>query len=93
VRRALLLLTTLYVCCCAAPPRQHPREIPNAQEGQVRLEDIPEDLLRKSIVVVLDCDMAISNDNNEIQLSKVPPKNGDGLGFLPKVRQSPASHV
>jgi molybdopterin converting factor small subunit len=58
---------------------------PRVQERQVRLEDFSEDVLHNSIVVVLDCDMAICNDNNEIQLSDVPPKNGDGLGFLPKV--------
>jgi hypothetical protein len=40
------------------------------------------------VVVVLDCDMAICNDPNEIKLDNVPPRSGDGVGFLPKVRSS-----
>jgi hypothetical protein len=42
-------------------------------------------VLRRSVVVVLDCDMAIVNDPNEFMLTETPPRNGDGVGFLPKV--------
>ena len=52
-----------------------------------RLEDFDEKVLKKCVVVVLDCDMAIHNDPNEFKtMSKTPPRNNDHQGFFPKVR-------
>jgi hypothetical protein len=53
--------------------------------SEPRLRDFDEAVLRRSVVVVLDCDMAIVNDPNEFMLVETPPRNGDGVGFLPKV--------
>jgi hypothetical protein len=53
--------------------------------NEPRLRDFDEGVLRRSVVVVLDCDMAIVNDPNEFMLAETPPRNGDGVGFLPKV--------
>jgi hypothetical protein len=57
-----------------------------ADPNEPRLCDFDESVLRRSVVVVLDCDMAIVNDPNEFMLADKPPRNGDGVGFLPKVR-------
>jgi hypothetical protein len=54
--------------------------------AEPRLGDFDESVLRRCVVVVLDCDMAIVNDPNEFMLADKPPRNGDGVGFLPKVR-------
>ncbi|WIA35221.1 hypothetical protein OEZ86_003683 [Tetradesmus obliquus] len=64
--------------------RHHQRER-NASSAEPRLCDFSDAVLRRSVVVVLDCDMAITNDPNEVMLANTPPRNGDGVGFLPKV--------
>lgn len=56
-----------------------------ANPAEPRLADFDEAVLRRSVVVVLDCDMAIANDPNEFMLVDRPPRNGDGVGFLPKI--------
>lgn len=66
--------------------RHHQRER-NASSAEPRLCDFSDAVLRRSVVVVLDCDMAITNDPNEVMLANTPPRNGDGVGFLPKVRR------
>ncbi|KAF6264344.1 hypothetical protein COO60DRAFT_1698383 [Scenedesmus sp. NREL 46B-D3] len=64
--------------------RHHTHRSP-AVADEPRLGDFDEAVLRRSVVVVLDCDMAIANDPNEFMLVDRPPRNGDGVGFLPKI--------
>lgn len=63
---------------------QHPQAVRPAPGAHARLADVPAPLQWRSVVVVLDCDMAIHNDPNEYNAIS-PPRNGDGLGFFPKV--------
>jgi hypothetical protein len=67
----------------------HPNTNKNNSSSSVkipRLEDFDERVLKKCVVVVLDCDMAIHNDPNEFKtMSNTPPRNNDHQGFFPKV--------
>lgn len=69
-----------------------PRILFQYSEGEQRrgftLGEYSTERLRRCIVTVFDADQAVNNDSNEAQFfgdGNRPPRNGDGLGFFPKV--------